>query len=308
MSAPARGIETLELPEVPSLSKLYVAAAAEAARLFVAPRNGARRLPAARHHVAVVRPDLVKLTEYQHLIGETARDVVPAGYVHALAFPVAMSFMGREDFPLPLLGMVHLRNHVEYHAPITYNDLLDVTAWAENLAGHRAGTQVDVVAEVRRAGGGNPVWRGVSTYLAKGVFLPGIDKPGAASEREDFRPPLPTAVWQLGSETGREYAAVSGDFNPIHLSSISARALGMRRSIAHGMYSASRALAEVGTLKGDSFAWDIRFEAPVFLPARVALNITDALDADGAWERSDFVGWNAKSGRRHFVGSVARLG
>jgi acyl dehydratase len=81
----------------------------------------------------------------------------------------------------------------------------------------------------------------------------------------------------------------------------------MQRSIAHGMYLASRALAEVGTVKGDSFAWDIKFEAPVFLPARVAVNITDIPDAEEAWERSEFVGWNAKSGRRHFVGSVSRL-
>lgn len=310
MSAPPRGIETVELPEVPSLSKLYVAAAAEAARLMISRGNGARRLPSARHHVAVVRPDLAKLTEFQHLLGEAARDVVPAGYLHALAFPVAMSFMGREDFPLPLLGMVHLRNHVEYREPVAYNDLLDVTTWAENLSGHRAGTQVDVVAEVRRsgAGGGEPVWRGVSTYLSKGVFLPGIDKPVASEPREDFRAPLPTAIWRLGSETGREYAAVSGDFNPIHLSSISARALGMRRSIAHGMYTASRVLAEVGTQKGDAFAWDVKFEAPVFLPARVSVNISDVVDGEGGWDRSDFVGWNAKSGRRHFVGSVSRLG
>ncbi|GAA2197059.1 MaoC/PaaZ C-terminal domain-containing protein [Sinomonas flava] len=307
MSAPARGIETVELAEVPSLAKLFAGAAAASARLLIAKRNGTRRLPRARHRVAVVRPDLAKLTAYQHLLGEAARDVVPAGYLFTLAFPVAMSVLAREDFPLPLLGMVHVRNHIEYREPVSYDDELEVVAWAENLAGHRAGTLVDSVVEIRRPGGGEPVWRGVATSIAKGVFLPGVDKPAAAPPREDFRPPLPTALWQLGSEIGREYAAVSGDFNPIHLSSLSARALGMQRSIAHGMYLASRALAEVGTAKGDAFAWDIKFEAPVFLPARVAVNITDIPGAEEAWERSEFVGWNAKSGRRHFVGSVSRL-
>jgi hypothetical protein len=301
------GIETVELPELPSLTKLYASAAAGAARLLISRGDGARTLPAARHHAAVVHPDLAKLTAYQHLVGESARDVLPAGYLHTLAFPVAMSFMSREDFPLPLLGLVHVRNHVEYREPVTYQEALDIRAWAQNMAGHRAGTLVDVVAEVRRAGGGAPVWRGVSTYIAKGVFLPGIDKPGAPVAREEFRPPLPTAVWRLGVDIGREYAGVSGDFNPIHLSVLSAKALGMRRSIAHGMYSASRALAEVGTAKGDSFAWDIAFEAPVYLPATVSLNISNRVDFDGAWERSEFVGWNPKSGRRHFVGSVARL-
>ncbi|MEA5454417.1 MaoC/PaaZ C-terminal domain-containing protein [Sinomonas sp. JGH33] len=308
MSAPtARGLETVELPGMPSLSRLYVEAAREAAKKLVRKAPARTALPRARHHVTGVRPDLAKMTEYQALLGETKLDVAPAGYLHALAFPAAMSVMARDDFPLPLLGMIHVRNRVEYRAPVLYRDLLEVTAWAEGLAGHRAGTQVGLVVEVRHAGNDDVAWRGVSTYLAKGVFLPGLDKPGAAGPREEFRAPLPTALWRLGSETGREYAAVSGDFNPIHLSSISARALGMRRSIAHGMYTASRALAEVGPQKGDAFAWEVTFEAPVFLPARVCLNIADSADAAGAWERSDFVGWNATSGRRHFAGRVVRL-
>jgi hypothetical protein len=307
MSAPARGIETLELAEMPSLSRLYVAAARDAARKLVKKGPARGVLPSARHHVTGVRPDLGKMTEYQSLLGETKRDIAPAGYVHTLAFPAAMSVMGREDFPLPLLGMVHLENRVEYRLPLFYTDLLEVTAWAEGLAGHRAGTRVDLVVEVRHAGNDEVAWRGVSTYLAKGVYLPGLDRPGVNGAREEFRPPLPTALWRLSSETGREYAAVSGDFNPIHLSSITARALGMRRSIAHGMYNASRALAEVGPQKGDAFVWEVKFEAPVFLPARVCVNIADSADSEGAWERSDFVGWGASSGRRHFVGRVERL-
>jgi acyl dehydratase len=70
-----------------------------------------------------------------------------------------------------------------------------------------------------------------------------------AAVSADFKAPDPTALWQLGVDTGRAYAAVSGDFNPIHLSVLSAKALGMRRSIAHGMYLASRALADVGAVK-----------------------------------------------------------
>ena len=54
----------------------------------------------------------------------------------------------------------------------------------------------------------------------------------------------------------------------------------MRRSLAHGMYLASRALADVGAVQGDSFSWEVAFEAPVFLPARVALDIS-TVQADG---------------------------
>ncbi|TLM86461.1 hypothetical protein FDW83_01530 [Pseudarthrobacter sp. NamE2] len=300
-------VQPVILGDMPSLSKLYVNAAAQAARRRLLGAQGSAVLPAENHEVRGVTADVANLTAYQHLLGETASDVLPAGFLHALAFPVAMSVMNRDDFPLPLLGMIHLRNSVEQRSPVLFTDALDITAGVENLRGHRVGTQVDVVAEVRLAGKEDLAWRGISTYLAKGVFLPGIDKPSAGSAKAEFVAPDPTAVWQLGVDTGRAYAAVSGDFNPIHLSVLSARALGLRSSIAHGMYLASRALADVGSVRGGSFIWDVEFDAPAFLPCRVALGISSEEGGSGAWERSRFVAWNPRSGRRHFSGTVAAL-
>jgi hypothetical protein len=304
------GTQPLILGEMPSLSKLYVNAAAIAARRRILGAHTAAVLPAVSHEVRKVRPDVENLTAYQHLLGETASDVLPAGFIHALAFPVAMSVMSRDDFPLPLLGMLHLRN--EYRRPVTFTEPLDIVARAESLRAHRAGTQVDIAVEVRASGGSasgedTVCWCGVSTYLAKGVFLPGIDKASAPATPQGFSAPDPTALWQLGVDAGRAYAAVSGDFNPIHLSVLSAKALGLRRSIAHGMYLASRALADVGSVKGDAFRWEVGFEAPVFLPARVALDISTTESDDGGWLRSDYVAWNPRSGRKHFSGSVAAL-
>ena len=295
------------LGEMPSLSKLYVNAAAQAARRRVLGTHNGSILPVIGHEVRGVRADVGNLTAYQHLIGLTARDTLPAGYLHALAFPLAMSVMNRDDFPLPLLGMIHLSNHVEQRSPVLFTEALDIQARVENLRGHRAGTQLDMVAEIRGAGTPDIKWTGRSSYLAKGVFLPGIDKPTPHNGQADFTPPDPTAVWQLGVDTGRAYAAVSGDFNPIHLSVLSAKALGMRRSIAHGMYLASRALADVGPAKGETFAWDVTFETPVFLPARVALDITTTQTPDETWHRAEFVAWNPRTGRRHFSGTVAPL-
>jgi hypothetical protein len=299
--------EPVLLAEMPSLSKLYVNAAATAARRRLLGAHAGTELPGNGHEVRGVRAGVQNLTAYQHLIGETASDVLPAGFIHALAFPLSMSVMNRDDFPLPLLGMIHLTNRVVQSAPVLFTEALDIRAWAENLRGHRSGTQLDLVAEVRGAGEDFVRWRGVSTYLAKGVFLPGIDKPSAAATPEAFTAPDPTALWQLGVDTGRAYASVSGDFNPIHLSVLSAKALGLRRSIAHGMYLASRALADVGAAKGDAFSWKVAFEAPVFLPAPVALDISTEQDDAGGWLGSEYVAWSPRSGRKHFSGSVSPL-
>ena len=315
MTSPAPATR-VALPRVPALGGLYGRGALASARFAV--RGGARpasgALPEVTYAVDDVRADADHLTAYQHLLHEPATDALPAGYVHVLAFPVAMALMVRPDFPLPLLGMVHLANRVEQLRPILLGDRLDIRAWAQGLAGHRSGTQIELVTEVRIAGadddvlGGELAWRGTSTYLAKGARLggPAVDaaSEGSATDerREPFAPPLPTGRWRLAADTGRRYAAVSGDRNPIHLSKLSAKALGFPRAIAHGMYTASRALADVGAGRGDAFTWTVEFAKPVLLPGTVDVRV--APDGAGGFA---YAGWNGRSGKPHLTGAVTPL-
>ena len=82
------------------------------------------------------------------------------------------------------------------------------------------------------------------------------------------------------------FAALTGDRNPIHLSNLTAKALGMPGAIAHGMYAAGKMLAGRETLA--PYTWAIEFASPMRLPARVALNYRQ----DG--DRMVVTGWNAK--------------
>ncbi|SEC07632.1 MaoC family dehydratase [Arthrobacter woluwensis] len=298
--------QTVILQEMPSLAKLYLNAAGAAAKQRLLKKDQPLTVPRAVHEVQSVTVDIDHVTAFQRLVHGTVRTELPSAYVHTLAFPVAMSVMTRDDFPLPLLGLVHLENTVEHYDAIPFGARLTVRAHADGLRAHRAGTLVDMVAEVLDAGSGRLLWRGTSRYLAKGVFLPGVDTAVPTAEREDFRPPVPTGLWRLGVDTGRDYAAVSGDYNPIHLSSLSAKALGMKTSIAHGMYSVARALAESGHDSDAGIRWHVTFEAPVYLPATVAVGIRDE-EADGEWAGTEFQAWNQRSARRHFHGTVAPL-
>lgn len=295
MSGPAR----VELDASPSLASLYAkAAGARLTALFPAARKPGTALPEIEHHLDSLTADAGKLADYQRLMGDTLRDELPSVFVHGMVFPLAMSVLVREDFPLPLLGMVHLANQVTQVGPVSPAARLSATAGARNLRGHRAGTQVDLAVEVHE--GAELVWRGISTYLARGVWLgdgPG-EGPGAPAERRRaYEHPERTASWRLGAGTGRAYAAVLGDYNPIHLSAASARALGMKRAIAHGMYLAGRALASAAP-HGVGYDWGIEFATPVFLPASVDV----AIEAGEGETR--FSGWGAHSGKPHFSGSV----
>lgn len=245
--------------------------------------------------VTSVRPDAERLAAYAELVGEPVGDVLPAGFLHALAFPLGISMMARPDFPLPPLGMVHVGNRIDQHRPVGLSEELEVRTHVERLAAHRKGATVDFVTKI--TAGGEAVGRCVSTYLAKGVRLDGA--PPVEDGRRDFTPPSPTGQWRVGADVGRRYAAVSGDRNPIHVSRLGARAFGFPRPIAHGMYTAARALADVGAAaRGPAFAWEVEFATPVLLPSTVAVRV--APDDAGGWTLAVW----SRSGKPHLTGSV----
>ena len=143
--------------------------------------------------------------------------------------------------------------------------------------------------------------------MARGVHLPGArGAPGRGRAVRGRSAPVRAAdadgPLALAGDVGRRYAAVSGDRNPIHLSALSAKALGFPRAIAHGMYTAARALADVGAGRGDAFDWSVEFAKPVLLPGTVTVRVAGA-PADGF----TFAGWDARSGKPHLTGTVTPL-
>ncbi len=142
---------------------------------------------------------------------------------------------------------------------------------AADLRPHRRGRVVDLVAEV--SSGGDVVWRGVSTYLARGSG----DEAAPSDGPPDVSGLVSRALVQLrfGDDAGRRYAAVSGDVNPIHLHPLSARAFGFDRAIAHGMFTYARVLGSLGPrlpAAGSSTVW---FRKPVKLPSTTRLAVSD---------------------------------
>ncbi len=89
------------------------------------------------------------------------------------------------------------------------------------------------------------------------------------------------ARWSLRGNHGRRYARVSGDYNPIHLWSLTARAFGFRRPILHGF--CIEALAAHALIAhrcgGDPTRLrrlQITFRAPLLLPSQASLRVGES--------------------------------
>ncbi|WP_424858252.1 MaoC family dehydratase [Streptomyces sp. SAI-170] len=242
--------------------------------------RGAVRSPFRRPHPDAAFPrdrlvlpgvcvDAARLARYERVCGfPTGAEALPVTYPHVLAFPLAMRLMSARAFPLPLLGLVHTSISLVRHRPLPVGGEYELAVEVAGLAPHRRGTEATVVTEARL--GGAVVWESASTYLARhGEGSPA----GRGAEPGD---PLPVREeWRLSSDVGRRYAGVSGDRNPIHLSSVTARLFGFRRTVAHGMWTAARCLAAFGEVERVR----VGFRAPVLLPGAVEFAV-----GEGAFE------------------------
>jgi acyl dehydratase len=273
-----------------ALGTLYLKAALGA----VGPR--AHELPDTVLTVDDVEVDRGHLAEYDRICGFRFGDTLPATYPHLLAFGPQVRLMADRSFPLPLPGLVHIANTITVHRGIDASERLEVRVHAERFVAHPKGAQVDLVGRIRS--GGETVWDGRSTYLARGATAPAGAHDEAASpvERPELPDHPPVATWRVDADTGRRYAAVSGDVNPIHLHPLSAKAFGFPRAIAHGMWTAAHALSALEGRLDEALTYDVTFGKPLLLPSTAELHTRATGD-----------GWDleVRSGdRRHLSGST----
>jgi acyl dehydratase len=244
-----------------------------------------------------------QLLAYDRVCGFRYSDVLPPTYLHVLAFPLSVVLMSRPSFPLPLAGLVHVTNSITAYRPVSIGEKVSFAVRTASLRPHPAGTQFDVLADLTV--GTELVWQSSSTYLSRGAgsSSSGADKPADRHPAEQTEPPDGAfALVRVPEDTGRRYAEVSGDHNPIHPHSWSARAFGFKSAIVHGMWLAARTLSSLEGRLPEASRFDVRFKTPVFLPSTVS--ITSRQDADGSWETDVR---NSRSGKPHLSGTVRAL-
>ena len=292
---------TRTLKSPPSILPLYARAAAPlipGASLLPFVPGGGGEIPDIELELAAVqaRPDQV--AAYAKVCGFALRDHLPPTYPHVLAFPLQMAVMADGGFPFGAVGLVHVENRIEQRRRIGIGEELTIRVRPTELRPHPKGRTFSLLTAA--SADGEAAWESTSTMLRRGG---GDGSAQPRGGRDEETPELPASgQWSLPADLGRRYAAVSGDRNPIHMHSLTAKPLGFPGAIAHGMWTKARCLAALESRLPDAFEVDVRFRKPILLPSRV--EFASATEGD----ETQFAVREAGRGTPHLGGRVRPLG
>jgi acyl dehydratase len=293
------------LESSPSILLLYARAALPmipgASLLPFVPGGGGEIPVGLDIELAGVKAEAADVAAYARVCGFALRDTLPPTYPHMLAFPLHMAVMSDGSFPFGAVGLVHVENAIAQKRPIGVDEEMTIRVRPTKLQPHPKGKTFSLETEVLVDG--EVVWESTSTMLRRGGSNGVAAKKGKGGEAfESLEADAPaSAEWKLPGDLGRRYAGVSGDRNPIHMHSLTAKPLGFPGAIAHGMWTKARALAQLESELPDSFEVEVRFRKPVLLPARVLFAEQD----DG--KEILFAVRDAKKGTPHLDGHVQPL-
>ena len=245
-----------------------------------------------------------RLRALRELCGIAFDDRMPPTWPQVRATPLLLRLMASDAFPLRPLGLVHVAQRIDVLRPVRD----DVPLALECATGcHReieSGQSIEIA--VHASVDGERVWSGVSTVLARRPRAGPRERRAPARDwRDEIAYPHARPI-PAPADTGRRYARISGDWNPIHLWPATARVFGFEAAIAHGLWTLARALAVIQVARpalGDApRRIDVRFGAPLLLPAEPVLRWRDDGDAVA------FAVVPRQQGRPHASGTIALSG
>lgn len=292
---------TKTLDSSPSILPLYARAALPmipgAGRLPFVPGGGGEIPDGLDLELAGVTAQPEDVAAYARVCGFALRDTLPPTYPHMLAFPLHMAVMSDGRFPFGAVGLVHVSNSIAQKRPIGIDEAMTIRVRPTKLQPHPKGKTFSLETEVLVDG--EVVWGSVSTMLRRGK---GDENAKAEKGFESLPEDAPaSAEWKLDGGLGRRYGGVSGDRNPIHMHSLTAKPLGFPSAIAHGMWTKARALAQLESRLADSFEVEVRFRKPILLPAKVEFASAEQ------GEEILFTVRDARKGTPHLDGRVQPL-
>ncbi|MFC3094743.1 hypothetical protein DRW07_12335 [Alteromonas sediminis] len=160
-------------------------------------------------------------------------------YLQMASLPMQFALIMHKSSPFKALGLVHIHNQITQQPSLVQGQPFSLKVAFGKVYSHKKGVAFEVV--VTAGQGGKCVYEAIGTYLERRAkfqseYLPACEHLPLIDDNEK-KPRRTLKDKHFSTNAGRHYASISGDYNPIHLSAISAKLFGFKRAIAHGMFS-----------------------------------------------------------------------
>jgi len=230
-------------------------------------------LPPLRSEFILPALDRDEIARYGAALGFTG-GAVPLTWWYLPVQRAHMATLLSDAFPWRLAGIVHVENTLSAHAPAPFDTPLLLATRIDILPPTASGAVYCDLETVVSANGER-----ILTCTSKYLAVRGQRSGKVRGERPLVVPGAVIDSWTLAPSSGRAYARVSGDWNPIHLTRWSARLMGLPAPIIHGMHTLGRTCAALEKNAGRRVAAiAVRFTAPVPLGATAVLTQGVQLD------------------------------
>jgi len=251
------------------------------AKLFAARRPGLARgatLPTLERSALGVVADPTWLSDYRRVCGLADDGSLPTLAPQLMAAPLHLELLADRAFPIAAMGIVHVANRTEERVRLPDGAALDLVARVAGSRETALGVEIDLVTEASYEGA--LAWKTTTTALSRRRGEASGERPKREAPTAGVEgAPLRSVIVRVPEDTGRRYARIAGDLNPIHQRAWLARPFGFRTAIVHGTWTVARALAECqDDLPLRPRVVEVRFRKPVPLPSSVVVS---------AWRRAD---------------------
>jgi len=194
------------------------------------------------------RADSRDLAEFRRIAGLGPDDGrLPLLYPHTFGFRLIMAILTHPRFPVPIWGVLQIRNHMEQLRPIAADATLDFETRVMHGRVVAKGAEFDLHTTVHVAG--ELAWQSDLTFFTRGRF--GDPEPAAPLTRSPTGFGEPVAEWTLSDTDHFRFGRFTGDYNGIHLWDWYARRMGFRRALYHPPRVLGQCLAHLPRLDGD---------------------------------------------------------
>jgi acyl dehydratase len=227
-----------------------------------------------------VKPDGQKIAKYKGVCGFASsvgadpppgETFIPASYLQTLFIGLLGKFITTAHFPINPMGLIQVGQSFEQIRAVKTDEILDLSCQLQGITKTLKGIHTQFLLEI--SSDKEVVWQGISTFFTRSKHKQQKKK---AKKKEAFLD-IKEHIFVPG-DTGRKYAGVSGDYNPHHLYGITAKMIGFKHPIAHGMWSLARVMASMEKDFGSHYPLkaDATFKLPIFMPATITLGYAPA--------------------------------